>query len=86
MSACNKDCKWHIKQILIALDQLANTLIGGWADETLSARCYRNSKKYWYAKIAMYILDFIFKLWDKEHCKESYESEIKRLHLSEDMR
>ena len=26
-----------MKQLLIALDQLANTLVGGYADETLSA-------------------------------------------------
>ena len=30
-----------MKQFLIAADQLANTLIGGYADETLSARAHR---------------------------------------------
>lgn len=34
----------QIKQVLIALDQLANTLAGGYADETISSRCYRNTK------------------------------------------
>lgn len=82
MSICNKGFKWHSKQVLISLDQLINTCLGGWADETLSARCYRNSKKgYWYAKLGVKILDFIFKPWDKEHCKESYQSELKRTHL-----
>lgn len=76
----------YIKDVLIGIDQLINAIFCGNVDETLSSRCYRNAQKYWYAKIAMYILDFIFKPWDKEHCKESYESEIKRLHLSEDMR
>ena len=28
-------------QLFLALDQLANVCLGGWADETLSARCYR---------------------------------------------
>lgn len=32
----------RLKQIAIAVDQLGNTLLGGWADETLSARAYRN--------------------------------------------
>lgn len=32
-------------QFLIALDQLANTLIGGMADETLSARAHRMRSK-----------------------------------------
>lgn len=29
------------KRTLIAVDQLINTLLGGWPDETLSSRCYR---------------------------------------------
>lgn len=29
------------KRTLIAVDQLLNTLLGGWPDETLSLRCYR---------------------------------------------
>lgn len=33
-----------MRQILIALDQLANTLLAGHADETLSARAYRLSR------------------------------------------
>lgn len=86
MSIYNKGCKHHVKQILIALDQLINALLGGWADCTLSARCYINSEKYWYAKLGVKILDLIFKPWDKEHCKESYESEINRTQLPEDMR
>ena len=28
-------------QILVGVDQLGNTLLGGWADETISARAYR---------------------------------------------
>lgn len=34
-----------MKQFLIALDQLANTLVGGYADETLSARAHRDAHK-----------------------------------------
>ena len=30
-----------MKQFLIAADQLANTIAGGYADETLSSRCWR---------------------------------------------
>lgn len=29
-------------QIAVAFDQLVNTLLGGWADETLSARAWRH--------------------------------------------
>ena len=34
-----------MKQILIAIGQLANTVIGGWADETLSSRAWRQAGK-----------------------------------------
>lgn len=33
-----------MKQILIAIDQLANAVIGGWADETLSAAAWRTEQ------------------------------------------
>ena len=41
--------KW-IFQILIGIDQLANTIAGGYADETLSSRAHRMRQKgqtYW---------------------------------------
>ena len=65
----------HIKQILIAIDQLLNTLLFGWADETLSSRCWRWSLKGrdWPRKLVDTLLFF-----DKEHCKTSYESEVLR--------
>ena len=34
-----------MKQILIAVDQLANAVIGGWADETLSSRAWREDRR-----------------------------------------
>lgn len=39
-----------MQQFLIAADQLINTLLGGMADETLSARAHRmrtKEHKYW---------------------------------------
>lgn len=38
---CRRLRHW-LKQILVAVDQLANTILGGWADETLSSRLWRN--------------------------------------------
>jgi|UPI00030688AB hypothetical protein len=35
----------RIDQVLIAVDQLANTLIGKWADETLSSWAWRERHK-----------------------------------------
>lgn len=73
-----------MKQILIALDQLLNTLIyirgDGWghADETLSARLWRLQHP------AHKLVDALF-WWDREgiirHCELSYRAELLRQHL-----
>lgn len=72
----------YFHQLLIAIDQLLNTLLAGWADETLSSRAYRTRhKKRWY--IAMHIIDGIF-FWQDQHCKQSYLVELYRGHKPED--
>lgn len=67
------------RQVLIAFDQLINARLGGWADETFSARCWRQRrmKKY---EILTKVIDAIF-FWQDDHCRKAYESEIKRSHL-----
>ena len=71
-------------QILIALDQLLNTLLGGWADETLSARAYRQQdKRRWY--ILMTLINMVFFL-QPNHCQNSYVSELNRKHISREYR
>ena len=71
-------------QILIAVDQFFNALIGGYADETLSSRAYRHKKdgsRSWPA----WIIDHLF-FWQEEHCKSSYESEKERSHFPPELR
>lgn len=63
-----------VKQILIALDQLANTLLGGMADETISARVHRNG---W--ERTERVIDWLFR--DPGHCRDAYTSELLRKHL-----
>ena len=70
----------YILNTLIAIDQLVNALFRGHPDETLSSRCYRNAQKYWYARYCQVVLDFLFRPWGPDHCKEAYESELKRKH------
>ena len=71
-------------QVLIAIDQLFNTLLGGYADETLSSRAYRLELERG-RSLARKFVDTL--LWfDKDHCKESYESEIERRQLPPSMR
>jgi hypothetical protein len=74
--------RFWLKQILIALDQLANAFLKGWADETISARCFRCSDRNPYKQLRKIIDKVLF--WDrkgtKRHCELSYESEINRRH------
>lgn len=64
-----------VKQFLIALDQLGNTLLGGYADETISSRCHRmetRSKAWARARV---VVDLLF---GRGHCAQAYESEMLR--------
>ena len=71
-------------QVALALDQLFNTLLGGLADETLSARAYRQRhKKRW--TIVMKVLDSLF-FWQDDHCLNAYVSEVIRAHLPNEYR
>lgn len=59
-----------LKQIAIAVDQLANALLGGFADETISARAHRNG---W--KRTERVINFLFQ--DDQHCAMAYVSEMR---------
>lgn len=69
----------RLLNVLIALDQLANTLVGGWPDESISARCWRlrTSKPYCYLRP---LIDGLF-FWQDGHCEAAYQSERERRHL-----
>lgn len=74
LPSAGRELKRDLRQkVLIAFDQLINTLLGGWPDETLSSRCYRwerDGVRVWPRKL----VDGLF-FWQREHCKSSYESE-----------
>ena len=77
---------FFILQVLIAVDQLANALLMGHADETLSARAWRTEQdgkvfgKFWRPVID--VLALVLTLGrDKNHCFESYQSERLRRQL-----
>lgn len=63
-----------MRQILIAIDQLLNALLGGMADETISARVHRNE---WHT--AERVIDWIMR--EPGHCRNSYTNELLRAHL-----
>lgn len=72
-------------QVLVAIDQFVNTLLWGYADETLSARAYRHAEIKKDRRWPMWIIDHLF-FWQDEHCKQAYESEIERTQLPPGMR
>ena len=59
-------------RVLIGLDQLGNTLLGGAPDETISARAARNREKNPAAAVLCGILDSI----EGDHCQKAILSEI----------
>ena len=68
-----------LKQIAIAIDQLANTLLGGFSDETLSARAHRTGS------VLEPVIDALF-FWQDAHCFESYLSEKERKQMPQEYR
>lgn len=67
-----------LKQVAIAFDQLLNALGGGYADETISARCWRLEHRQPY-KILRPVIDGLF-FWQDNHCLQSYIAEKQRKH------
>ncbi len=72
--------------ILIAVSQLGNTLLGGYPDESMSARAWRTAKQGKYpGKLTLPLIDTLFFVItlgrDKTHCLTAYESERTRRQL-----
>lgn len=76
----------RVMQVLIALDQTLNAIAGGWADETLSARTFRNSRDGHRKWVVLHkVIDHIF-FWQPYHCYQAYMSEIDRSQMPAEYR
>lgn len=78
----------YVRQVAIAIDQLINTALGGWADETLSSRIWREAKRQppqrsW--RVLYRAVNGLF-FWQRNHCRSAYERERGRWHLPPDLR
>lgn len=75
MSLIAETEEW-VYQVSIGVDQLANALLGGSADETMSSRCYRlnHIRTYRVLEIGINILFLPFQGTD--HCQHAYIKEI----------
>lgn len=74
----------YLKNVLVAFDQLLNTIFKGWPDESLSARAYRLEQERG-RKWARVLIDAVL-FFDREHCYNSYLSEIERRQVPPSMR
>lgn len=70
----------RLHQLAIALDQVLNTLAGGWADETLSARAYRCQFHDAGWALARRVIDALF-WWQADHCRGAFVAEMARRQL-----
>lgn len=72
--------------ILVALDQLVNTFLGGEPDETLSSRAWRTYRKgKVFGKIFRPLIDTLL-FFDKNHCENAYIAEKRRRQLPPEFR
>jgi hypothetical protein len=83
----------YLIQIALAVDQLLNALIPpltgtlSYADETLSARCYRawRDGRAW-GRVLLPVIDFLFRWQTSEHCRKAYVKEQERRNLPPEYR
>lgn len=75
----------YIKNVLIGVDQLATTLIGGYPDETLSSYAWRLERQGKFFGFWRRVIDAIF-FWQDGHCERAVQSERERKQMPPDLR
>lgn len=75
----------YLINMLIGIDQLVTTLVGGWPDETLSSYAHRLHKS---GKPGGFMRDVINALfwWQEDHCLGAYNDELYRLQQPRELR
>lgn len=77
--------KQRVLNLLIAIDQLLWVVLTfgkGYPDETISAAAWRMEQQGKLAgKVLRPVIDSLFWLLERDHCRSAYESEIARSHL-----
>lgn len=63
---------WY--RLWTALTQLLNALLGGWPDESLSSRTWRNREKRGWRQLHK-LIDALFFNWP-DHCERAYQAEL----------
>lgn len=75
-----------IVQTMVAIDQLLNALLFGYADETLSSRVYRGERDgKFFGRVFRPVIDTLF-FWQTRHCQLAYLAEVYRRQYPTDFR
>ena len=81
--------KNYMRNIAIAADQLANAMIAGSPDETVSSRVYRGAVLAVHpnraARMAYRTINTLF-VWQEDHCRAAYLREKQRAHLPDGLK
>ena len=82
--------KQRLLNVGIAVDQLLYVLLtlgAGSPDETLSAAAWRTERDgKWLGRVFRPLIDLLFLPFERDHCRNSFESEVNRLHLPKEYR
>lgn len=70
------------REVAVAIDQLCNAILGGYASETISARCWRLREFRPYGTMRG-VIDRLF-FWQADHCRCSYDAQVARRHVPAD--
>lgn len=80
--------KNYMRNIAIAADQLANAMIAGSPDETVSSRVYRGAVLAVHpnraARMTYRTINALF-FWQEDHCRAAYLREKQRAHLPDEL-
>ncbi|MEZ7684876.1 hypothetical protein O3683_02030 [Neisseria flavescens] len=80
--------KNYMRNIAIATDQLANAMIAGSPDETVSSHVYRGAVLATHptrvARMAYRVINTLF-FWQDDHCRAAYLREKQRAHLPDEL-
>lgn len=75
----------RLLNVAVSMDQLAWVLLTlghGSPDETISAALWRMEKQgKWAGKAFRPVVDTLFHLFERDHCRKAYEAEHRRLQL-----
>lgn len=79
--------KRYLKNILISISQLINSLLFGYPDETVAARSYRKSYEgKTFFIVLCFVIDLFFSIFTgtRNHCQKAHEEEVLNKQTSSD--